>query len=55
MTFKDLILNRYVITNVEATKMDHWKDYYESIFGFSTFVKFDETDISTEYSSLLKV
>ena len=35
--------------------MDYWKEYYETIFGFSAFVKFDDTDISTEYSSLKSV
>ena len=45
----------HIVANVEADKMDYWQKYYESVFGFSTFVKFDETDISTEYSSLKSV
>ncbi|MAX13177.1 MAG: 4-hydroxyphenylpyruvate dioxygenase [Candidatus Marinimicrobia bacterium] len=57
LTFKDpnLIKIDHIVANVEVSKMDYWKDYYESIFGFSAFVKFDETDISTEYSSLKSV
>ena len=51
----NLIKIDHIVGNVEVDKMDFWKDYYESIFGFSTFVKFDESDISTEYSSLKSV
>ena len=42
----------HIVGNVELNKMDDWKKYYETIFGFMTFVRFDETDISTKYSSL---
>ncbi|MAV63998.1 MAG: 4-hydroxyphenylpyruvate dioxygenase [Pelagibacteraceae bacterium TMED124] len=45
----------HIVANVEAHKMDNWKEYYENVFGFDTFVKFDETDISTQYSSLKSV
>ena len=45
----------HVVANVEVDKMDFWKEYYEKIFGFSAFVRFDETDISTQYSSLKSV
>ena len=45
----------HVVVNVELDKMDYWKEYYENIFGFSAFVRFDETDISTKYSSLKSV
>jgi len=45
----------HIVANVEVDKMDFWKEYYENIFGFSTFVRFDETDISTKYSSLKSV
>ena len=45
----------HVVANVELDKMDFWKEYYEKIFGFSAFVRFDETDISTKYSSLKSV
>jgi len=51
----NLIKIDHIVANVEADRMDDWKEYYEKIFGFSTFVKFDETDISTEYSSLKSV
>tara|TARA_Y100001970_G_C14222899_1_gene853759 strand:- start:1338 stop:2459 length:1122 start_codon:yes stop_codon:yes gene_type:complete len=51
----NLIKIDHIVGNVEADKMDFWKEYYETVFGFSTFVKFDEDDISTEYSSLKSV
>ena len=50
-----ILLIDHVVANVEIDKMDYWKEYYEKIFGFSTFVRFDETDISTKYSSLKSV
>ncbi len=50
-----LIRIDHVVGNVEVDKMDYWQEYYENVFGFSTFVKFDETDISTEYSALKSV
>ena len=45
----------HIVGNVELGKMDDWGAYYENIFGFSTFVRFDETDISTKYSSLKSI
>ena len=42
----------HIVGNVEVDKMNYWRDYYEHIFGFTNFVVFDETDISTKYSSL---
>ena len=53
--FPGLIKVDHIVANVEVDKMEYWKEYYENIFGFSAFVKFDETDISTEYSSLKSV
>ena len=50
-----LIRVDHIVANVEVDKMDWWKEYYETIFGFSAFVKFDESDISTEYSALKSV
>jgi len=45
----------HIVGNVELGQMDKWGEYYENIFGFSTFVRFDETDISTKYSSLKSI
>jgi len=45
----------HIVGNVENGKMDEWGKFYEQIFGFSTFVRFDETDISTQYSSLKSI
>ena len=42
----------HVVANVEEDKMNYWRDFYENIFGFTNFVVFDDTDISTKYSSL---
>ncbi len=50
-----IILIDHVVANVELDKMDYWKKYYEKIFGFTAFVRFDENDISTKYSSLKSV
>ena len=42
----------HIVGNVEENKMDYWKEYYENIFGFTNFIVFDDSDISTRYSSL---
>lgn len=42
----------HVVGNVEPNQMDVWSAFYESVFGFMTFVHFDENDISTQYSAL---
>lgn len=42
----------HVVGNVEEGKMNVWRDFYEKVFGFTNFVVFDETDISTKYSAL---
>ena len=34
--------------------MDKWGEFYKNIFGFPTFVRFDDTDIST-YSALKSI
>ena len=47
-----LIRIDHIVSNVEENKMNYWRDFYENIFGFTNFVVFDETDISTQYSSL---
>ena len=50
-----LILIDHIVGNVEWDKMDYWREYYEKVFGFSTFVRFGEGDISTKYSALKSV
>ena len=50
-----LVLIDHVVGNVEWDKMDFWREYYERTFGFSTFVRFDEGDISTQYSALKSI
>jgi len=50
-----LVLVDHVVGNVDWNKMDFWKEYYEKIFGLSTFVRFDDGDISTQYSALKSV
>ena len=47
-----LIRIDHIVGNVEENKMNYWRDFYENIFGFANFVVFDETDISTQFSSL---
>jgi len=51
----NLVLVDHVVGNVEWDKMDYWREYYEKVFGFSTFVRFDEGDISTQYSALKSI
>jgi 4-hydroxyphenylpyruvate dioxygenase len=50
-----LISIDHIVGNVEEGKMDAWQEFYEKIFGFTTFVRFDETDISTQYSALKSI
>ncbi|MGE0430862.1 MAG: 4-hydroxyphenylpyruvate dioxygenase [Planctomycetota bacterium] len=45
----------HIVGNVEDHKMVEWKQWYETIFGFSQFVSFDDKDISTEFSALRSV
>ena len=45
----------HVVGNVETGSMDKWGEFYNSVFGFPTFVRFDETDISTKYSALKSI
>jgi 4-hydroxyphenylpyruvate dioxygenase len=48
----NLLVIDHIVGNVEENKMDAWKEYYERVFGFTNFVVFDETDISTKFSAL---
>ena len=50
-----LITIDHIVGNVETGMMDEWREFYENIFGFTTFVRFDETDISTQYSALKSI
>jgi 4-hydroxyphenylpyruvate dioxygenase len=50
-----LIAIDHIVGNVEEGKMDEWREFYETIFGFTTFVRFDESDISTQYSALKSI
>jgi 4-hydroxyphenylpyruvate dioxygenase len=50
-----LITIDHIVGNVEEGKMDEWQEFYEKVFGFTTFVRFDETDISTQYSALKSI
>jgi len=43
----------HCVGNVELGKMNYWVDFYEKVMGFSLLITFDDTDISTEYSSLM--
>ncbi len=47
---------RYVdhcVGNVELGRMNTWVDFYATVMGFRNLLTFDDTDISTEYSSLM--
>jgi len=45
----------HIVGNVELGKMDEWAGYYENVFGFSRYITFDDTDISTKYTALQSV
>lgn len=43
----------HCVGNVELGRMNHWVGYYADVLGFRNLITFDDTDISTEYSSLM--
>jgi 4-hydroxyphenylpyruvate dioxygenase len=43
----------HCVGNVELGRMNHWVGFYERVMGFKNLISFDDTDISTEYSSLM--
>ena len=45
----------HMVGNVELGRMDHWAQWYSDVLGFSRYISFDDTDISTEYSALMSI
>jgi 4-hydroxyphenylpyruvate dioxygenase len=43
----------HIVGNVELGKMNEWVGFYERVMGFKNLISFDDTDISTEYTSLM--
>ena len=43
----------HCVGNVELGKMNEWVKFYEDVMGFKLIITFDDTDISTEYTSLM--
>src|SRR6266700_6372569 len=43
----------HIVGNVGSGEMDTWVRFYERVMGFSLYQTFDDSDISTEYSSLM--
>jgi 4-hydroxyphenylpyruvate dioxygenase len=43
----------HIVGNVELGRMNDWVGFYERVMGFKNLISFDDTDISTEYSSLM--
>lgn len=43
----------HIVGNVGWNEMNPWVDFYANVMGFSLYQHFDDTDISTEYSSLM--
>jgi 4-hydroxyphenylpyruvate dioxygenase len=43
----------HCVGNVELGKMNEWVGFYERVMGFKNLISFDDSDISTEYSSLM--
>ncbi len=43
----------HCVGNVELGKMNVWVEFYAHVMGFRNLLTFDDSDISTEYSSLM--
>lgn len=43
----------HCVGNVELGKMNEWVKFYENVMGFKLLITFDDTDISTEFTSLM--
>jgi 4-hydroxyphenylpyruvate dioxygenase len=43
----------HIVGNVELGRMNEWVGFYERVMGFKNLISFDDSDISTEYSSLM--
>ncbi len=43
----------HCVGNVELGQMNRWVAYYADVMGFRNLITFDDSDISTEYSSLM--
>ncbi|MBX9854641.1 MAG: 4-hydroxyphenylpyruvate dioxygenase [Gemmatimonadaceae bacterium] len=43
----------HCVGNVELGQMNRWVGYYADVLGFRNLITFDDSDISTEYSSLM--
>jgi 4-hydroxyphenylpyruvate dioxygenase len=43
----------HCVGNVELGQMNVWVKFYERVMGFKNLISFDDSDISTEYSSLM--
>ena len=43
----------HCVGNVELGQMNRWVGYYAEVMGFRNLITFDDSDISTEYSSLM--
>ena len=50
-----LITIDHIVANVDIGRMDELGEFYERVFGFTNFVRFDETDISTQFSALKSI
>jgi 4-hydroxyphenylpyruvate dioxygenase len=43
----------HCVGNVEVGRMEDWVSFYETVFGFAVYQKFDAKDVSTKYSGLV--
>ena len=43
----------HIVGNVELGRMNHWVEFYETVFGMTEMIHFSDEDISTEYSALM--
>ena len=50
-----LLVIDHCVGNVEEGKMEYWADWYSRVMGFTRYITFDDSDISTEFTALQSV
>ncbi|MGH9276910.1 MAG: 4-hydroxyphenylpyruvate dioxygenase, partial [Acidimicrobiales bacterium] len=43
----------HVVGNLEKGRLEHWVEFYRTVFGFERLRHFDDSQISTKYSALM--
>jgi 4-hydroxyphenylpyruvate dioxygenase len=50
-----LLVIDHCVANVEKGKMEYWADWYSKVMGFTRYITFDDSDISTEFTALQSI